>query len=337
MYRWLLLAFTLFLIHSFFESHGLSSLGYLVVAMGLGGLLASHACDLASALRLRGRLPELQRVRFYLACGVGLSLGLAFFLLPLPFKVRGTALIQVDPEHAQRVVVTEPGFLQELYVVDGQRVKAGEILALLASPKLEIQLRVNEVDQTLRHQQHGNLVALLTDLDLQDQRDGDSWTQNGFELKTLVQSQRSLSKQRERLELRAPCAGIVQGLESKEIKGKWLEKGTEFCMVGNERARCRRRSPGAGRPKAHPDRQPGKIARALGREPAAYGRREQHRPNRSENHSRAAFQSRRRHCGHRARSGYQGRKTSFAAVPGGHRIPGERSAPPSRRASQREN
>jgi putative peptide zinc metalloprotease protein len=164
------------------------------------------------------------------------SVGLAFFFVPLPYSVRGLGLAQVEPEACQRVTVIEPGFVRELHVVDGQRVKAGEVLAVLASPQLEIKLKINEADQFLRNEEQKAAVALVSDLDLQDGRDADGWTQAQFELKTLAQAHRTLTKQLERLVLRAPQSGVVQGLQSKENKGKWLEKGTELCRVGNDRA-----------------------------------------------------------------------------------------------------
>src|SRR4029077_5902890 len=132
----------------------------------------------------------------------------------------GIALIQVEPESLQRIVVTELGFLHELFVVDGQRVKAGEILAILSSQKLAIKLRLNETEQLLRSQEQKALVAMLTDPEQPDQQETDGWLQNSFELKALAQSYRSLKKQLDRLELRAQRDGIVQGLESMENKGK---------------------------------------------------------------------------------------------------------------------
>jgi putative peptide zinc metalloprotease protein len=199
-------------------------------------MLTGIVYGIARTLKRRGRFPEMKRARCYLASAVALGLVLVIFLLPLPWNVHGIALIQVEPTSSQRVVVTEAGFLQELLVNDGQRVQTGELLAVLTSPALEIKLRVNEAEQILRNQEQKTVVAILTDLDLEGEREGDSWMQNSFELKSLVQEHRTLKKQLGRLELRAPRDGVVRELESKEHKGKWLEKGTELCKVGNDRA-----------------------------------------------------------------------------------------------------
>lgn len=232
-YRWLLLALTLFLIHSFFEAHRLGAIGLLVIVLGLGGMLASQ---LVSLVQVRRRFSLMKPARLYVASAAALGLILGFFLLPLPYSVHGVALTQVEPESAHRIAVTEPGFLREILVHDGQRVKAGETLAILASPKLEIKLRVNEADQALRAQQQKAFVGLLADQDLEDQDEWDTWAQNTFELRSLLQGQRAMHKQLERLVLKAPADGIVQGLQAREHKGKWLEKGTELCKVGNDRA-----------------------------------------------------------------------------------------------------
>src|SRR5262249_5706318 len=114
--------------------------------------------------------------------------------------------------------------------------KAGEILAVLSNPQLEIKVKINEVDQILRHQEQKTLVAALVEGDLLEGPQGESWTQNQFELRALAQAHRTLHKQLERLELRAPRDGIVLGLAAKEDKGKWLEKGKELCKVSNDRA-----------------------------------------------------------------------------------------------------
>jgi putative peptide zinc metalloprotease protein len=235
-YRWTMLIVALYLVHCFFQAHQLGSVGFLVVALGLGSVLGSLVYGFARSIKRGRRFPEMQRARFYLAVTLALSLVLAFFFLPLPCKVQGVALIQVEPESCGRVSVAEPGFLQEVLVQDGQRVKVGEVLAVLTSPQLEAKLKINEADQSLRDQQQRTFVALLSDLELQDQPEWDTWMQNNFEQKALLQSHRTLKKQMDGLVLRAPRHGIVQGLQSQENKGKWLEKGTEVCKVANERA-----------------------------------------------------------------------------------------------------
>jgi putative peptide zinc metalloprotease protein len=144
------------------------------------------------------------------------------------------ALVQVVPEQVQRVVIPETeGFLQEIRVRDGQHVKAGEVLAILGNPKLDIRVRLNEADQALRYQQQHALLAELADIAAPKGERSSDWQQCEHELKVLVQTRLTLQEQRERLILRAPAAGIVMGLPAPEDQGKWLDKGSEFCRIGN--------------------------------------------------------------------------------------------------------
>jgi putative peptide zinc metalloprotease protein len=158
-------------------------------------------------------------------------------LLPLPTAARGLALIQVDPEHAQRVVVPDVGgFLEKMVVRDGQRVAAGDVLAIMSNPRLTIALRVNESDQGLRETQRAALVAQLAEPASHAQEHDGSLQTNRMEMQALLAEHASLKEQLNRLILRAPREGVVMGLQPHDQTGRWLEKGTELCHIGDERA-----------------------------------------------------------------------------------------------------
>jgi putative peptide zinc metalloprotease protein len=175
-------------------------------------------------------------VRVWLTLGALAALVVIVVAVPFPVHVQGVALIQVEPEHVQRVVVPERGgFLRTVLVRDGQRVRAGDILAVLANPELEIKLRVNEADQALRHKQKAAQLADLADAGPGEEQALTGLQQTEFELKALRQEHAVLCEQLDRLVLRAPCDGTVMGLVPAEDKGKWLENGAEVCRVGNDR------------------------------------------------------------------------------------------------------
>lgn len=173
--------------------------------------------------------------RLWLSLGILAGLAAFVFLVPLPMTVRGIALVQPVPEQVCRIVVPETeGFLQEVHIRDGQHVKAGEVLAVLVNPKLEVRIRVNEADQALRVEQQNAFTAQFADFDEVD----DTSALAGLldcehELKALKQEHPTLKEQRDRLILRAPIDGIIMGLVPIEEKGKWLAKGSEFCRIGN--------------------------------------------------------------------------------------------------------
>ena len=163
-------------------------------------------------------------------------MALVIWAVPFPRKVSGLAILQADPDQVDRIPVPEcGGFVRRLLVRDGQLVREGEILAILDNPKLEVALRLNEADQELRRQQQQAQVAHRTEsVSAEDTASGDL-QQTAFELQLLLQQHAQLNRQREQLTIRAPRSGVLLGLDPQELQGKWLERGSELCRVGNPR------------------------------------------------------------------------------------------------------
>jgi multidrug efflux pump subunit AcrA (membrane-fusion protein) len=224
------------LLSTFLTPYKLGSAGYLLAVMGVAVMLGWPLCRLLKAVHGRGRLPNMRPVRVWLSLGACAALVVVVFAVPFPVYVQGVALIQVEPEQVQRVVVPEQGgFLRTVLVRDGQRVRTGDVLAILANPGLEIKLRVNEADQALRHKQKAEQLADLADAGPGEEQALTGLQQTEFDLKALAQEQTFLRAQLDQLVLRAPCDGTVMGLLTTEDQGKWLESGTELCRVGNDR------------------------------------------------------------------------------------------------------
>jgi putative peptide zinc metalloprotease protein len=234
-YRWYVTALVLFFLCDFMKRHHVPVIGWGLAAISLTLLIGVPIWQLSRWLHRLGRLPDMKLARVWLSLGALAGLAAFFFLVPLPMTVRGVALVQPVPEQVHRVIVPESeGFLREVHIRDGQRVKAGDVLAVLTNPRLEIRIRLNEADQALRVEQQNAFIAQFADFDEPD----DTSALAGLlvcehELKALAQEYRTLKEQRERLILRAPTDGIVMGLVPMEEKGKWLAKGAEFCRIGN--------------------------------------------------------------------------------------------------------
>jgi multidrug efflux pump subunit AcrA (membrane-fusion protein) len=133
-------------------------------------------------------------------------------------------------------VTERGGFLQELFVRDGQSVRVGDVLAVLSNPELEIKLRVNEADRALRLRQKTALLAQLTEAGRGGGETAADLQEAEFVLKTLLRERATLREQYERLTLRAPGDGVVLGLCSLEDRGKWFDAGAELCRVGGPQA-----------------------------------------------------------------------------------------------------
>jgi putative peptide zinc metalloprotease protein len=236
-YRWYVTALALFFVYEFMKQHRVPVVGWGLAVISLTILIVVPLWKIGSWLHQQRGLRDLKSASLGVSLAVVAGSIATFFLIPLPMKVRGIALVQPVPEQVRRVMVPESeGFLREVHIRDGQHVKAGDVLAVLANPKLEIKMRVNEADQALRVQQQNAFIAQFADLEEADESLLAGWAECEYELKSLAQEHRSLKEQCDRLTLRAPADGVVMGILPVEEKGKWLAKGAEFCRIGNDDA-----------------------------------------------------------------------------------------------------
>jgi putative peptide zinc metalloprotease protein len=237
LYRCVVLAATLYLLHGVLQPYKLAAVCYGLAAAAVISLFVRPVVGLAQAIRRHGGLATLRPRRVGLTVALPVAVVVVVGFVPLPLKVEGTALVVVEPDRQERVTVPEcGGFLTELRVRDGQQVREGEVLAILTNPKLEIALRLNEADQALRLEQQRAEVAHLTETAARDRETDGGLGAVEFEVQSLRQQHALLRRQREQLTLRAPRDGVLLGLPSREEVGKWLERGTELCRVGDGRA-----------------------------------------------------------------------------------------------------
>ncbi len=234
LYRWFVLIATFWALYLFLEPRKLAPIWAALVLASLATLLAWPVVRLLRSIYLQGRIPDMKRNRLWASTAIAAGTLAIIWFVPLPVKVQGEALLQVEPDQVQRVAVAElGGFLKQVLVVDGQQVHAGDVLAVLANTDLEIKLRVNEADQALRLEQKNALLAQPADAVAAQSQVAEGLQQADFELTALVQEHTTLQEQVARLVLRAPCGGIVLGLCPREDRGKWLDRGTELCRIGN--------------------------------------------------------------------------------------------------------
>jgi multidrug resistance efflux pump len=149
--------------------------------------------------------------------------------------VSGLGLVQVEAGCQERVVAPSPGgFLVQTFARKGQYVKKGDILAVFRNPKLDLDLRLNEADRTLRFEQLQSLTAQLA-LDPDPGSDWDSRAEIQQELHTLAQQHATYSVRAHDLVVRAPRDGMLLSFPSWDVLGKWLPEGTPLCQIGDDR------------------------------------------------------------------------------------------------------
>jgi putative peptide zinc metalloprotease protein len=233
-YRWAVLAVTLYLLSLFLQPYRLGVLCVVAAAGAVGVGLVWPLLNLIGTLFRQRKGSEMKLSRFGLAAAAALLAGAFVVLIPIPRSVEGLAVIQIESSECERVTVPDTcGFLSELRVEEGQVVKEGQVLAVLKNPKLQIALQMSEADQRLRVQQEQAQVAWLTETRGAENGLTTDLAQTRFELVALRKQHQVLKREAEGLTLRAPRGGLVLGRQPAECVGKWLERGTELCRVGD--------------------------------------------------------------------------------------------------------
>jgi putative peptide zinc metalloprotease protein len=144
--------------------------------------------------------------------GAGLLLVLILLALPWRSSVDVPALLEASRATALHAPVSAR--LKQLHVSDGQAVEQGDLLLELESPDLDsrqsIVRREIEILQLQLRRQAGRSET-AADAGILEQR-----------LAEAVAEYRGLAAQRERLQLRAPEAGVVRDLMPDLTPGRWL-------------------------------------------------------------------------------------------------------------------
>ena len=228
--------------------YGAEGIAYLLTFMGATGMLVAPAWQIGRFLLGPGRLGEVKRGHAVRLGVLAAALILAVTALPLPDYAHGP--VETRPAGAVTVAVTEPGRVERLLVTPGRAVAAGDVLAVLVSPELDLEVarlgaRRDELDGAVRGLTHRRLTEAA----------------DGRDLATLV-AERSgvdrqlsqLARRREALVLVAPVAGTVFALPAPPAgdrdpgetlpaasgtpfdaanAGQLLATGDAFCLVGD--------------------------------------------------------------------------------------------------------
>jgi putative peptide zinc metalloprotease protein len=233
LYRWVVTFGVLYFMYTFLEPYKLGSISYILGTGAVASMFGYPIYNLIKAYRRRGRIPDMSRWRVGITVGVTVALVVLVLTVPFPVKVKGLAVIQVNPEHVRKVAAPEAGgFLTELKVIDGQRVRKGDIIALLVNPELETQLKLAQRQAQARDEQASELKvgvssgALREDTAIEQINHALSLRDN---LRKRVED---LKAQSESLTLRAPQDGVVMKLVSKDEINRKQDPGTLICEIG---------------------------------------------------------------------------------------------------------
>jgi GAF domain-containing protein len=167
----------------------------------------------------RDALMRTSRSRALTLAGFALAVVLFLIACPLPLRVTGTAI--VAPQHLITVAAPVDGNVEAVYVHEGQRVVAGEVLGKLNDWQWRTDLATAEA-----HLQQAEL-AMENDLAHGSPQAGADRAQT-----ELLRSE--VARSRTRLDsalLRSPIAGIVTTPNLQNTAGQHLDAGAPFAQV----------------------------------------------------------------------------------------------------------
>ena len=257
-YRWVVMTSILFFIWRFFDSYGLKVVAQCIAAMSIFGLVGMPLIKIGKFFWVPGRIYKVKKSHFYPSLAGVLALGAAFCLVPLPYSIYAPAVLELRSDDATTANVLTPksgGVLQEICVKEGDRVKAGDKIAVLKNPQLDTELNglIGQAQETrveigMCRQMGNNQEAVARLQEAVARYDG------------LVLSIRAMQQERERLTLTAPIDGVVVSpywrvdretkysddasaslpmwdgvpLEERNLNTT-LEPGVQICSVGDPR------------------------------------------------------------------------------------------------------
>ena len=249
-YRWVVVFSILFFLYNVFKPYRLEKIGQLIAMASLWGLLVMPLYQLGKFFYVPGRLEKVKKPRMFATIGIVISLLAAVALIPLPYSV--IAALEVQPRAAEQVYVGVPGGggLTAVRVKVGQQVTAGQELAVLESPDLDIEISKLEAKESQYQIQRENLQRQAA----MEPRSASEIPQVDEALIAVQEQLRQKRADKQRLRLSASRSGTVlpppmtpprhedpdEQLPSwagtpldPENLGSQLKEGVLFCQIGN--------------------------------------------------------------------------------------------------------
>ena len=236
-YRWLVTWGVLWFLYAFLKRYKLGPLGGLLVVLAVASMgLWPLAQALARFFR-RGWSASVRTSRS-LASGALFGVGIFLFVLaPLPLSgVRQLGLVEVQPDAAAKVFVPTAAVLERLYVHEGQRVRAQDLLADFRSLALETQREEARSEYDIRVVQVRALEEQWQSLaDARDRAAVDALRAAAAAERDFFAAQAALLDQQvERLVLRAPRDGVVLGAPRADEVGRlWHREEAPFGVIAD--------------------------------------------------------------------------------------------------------
>jgi putative peptide zinc metalloprotease protein len=153
-----------------------------------------------------------------------LAIALLLFFPPVPSSV-STDLV-LEPGRDAHVRTQVAGKVARVFVRQGDEVKAGQIIATLQNPEVEVDAQVASAELTLAS----------SNLRLNQDDSGSGKSAQAVRERIRIQKQLAVAAQNvEELQIRAPFDGVVATAEIQQRVGEYLAAGDEFCRISDRR------------------------------------------------------------------------------------------------------
>jgi len=167
------------------------------------------------------------RIAWQPSLALAVVLLLFVWLLPISSQVMAPAVLRAENEQA--VFAPFPSQVNTLAVKPGQRVKAGDLLAVLEVPELEARWRQAEVSMASVRAELQRAPASARQLEQQ------SVLQE--KLAQALAEQQAVREEAQRLELRAAYSGVVQDVAPDLVEGRWVTNRQLLMRVVSDSSR----------------------------------------------------------------------------------------------------
>jgi len=150
-------------------------------------------------------------------------IGMALLLLIPPIRSHVSTELILEPGRVAALRAEAGGKVSQVFVQQGDQVKAGQVVAILADPEIEANARILAAQLALSTSNLRNNVDSNPDKAAQAARERSRLQQE------LAVAQKDLAA----LEIRAPFAGVVTTAEIEQRVGEVLAPGDEFCRLAD--------------------------------------------------------------------------------------------------------
>jgi len=166
----------------------------------------------------RARIAASRRSRVTFAAVIA-----AILMAVVPWSTHVTVPAIRESAVYARLYPAEASVITKVHVVDGQDVKAGDLLVELQSPRLVQDLRVVNLKI--------NLLRLRRDRRAADKTDRAASMSLEKQIGTLEEQRDGLERKRAELMVRAPITGKVAELNNELHEGRWLARTEEIAVI----------------------------------------------------------------------------------------------------------